>query len=361
MRRPWVKLSPVLVFFAFAGYVPAAAPTSLSTATGPAFRSIGALTFGTEGTMFAADAQAATVFALDLGAQAAGGVAGTGEVTHLQQKIAAMLGDEAWDIAITDLKVHPRTHNTFVSVMRGQGPSARPALIRVDGVGHLSLVDTSAVHYSSVALPNPPATTPDGRGDRAQSITQLAVAGGRVLVAGLSNEEFSSKLWSVGYPFTRADSGTSVEFYHGYENRLETRAPIYAFVPYTSNNVAYVLASYTCTPLISFRLSDLKPGEKLRARTIGEFGADNRPLDMILYKKDGQDFVLMANTSRGLMKMAAADVMGAPAITAAVKTETAGVHVETITSVRDVTQLDLLDASHSVVIAGGDLKTLALP
>ena len=38
-------------------------------------------------------------------------------------------------IAITDLAVHPRTRNAFISVMRGQGPAARPALLRVDGAG----------------------------------------------------------------------------------------------------------------------------------------------------------------------------------------------------------------------------------
>ena len=36
---------------------------------------------------------------------------------------------------------------------------------------------------------------------------------GRLYVAGLSNEEFSSKLRSVSYPFNTVDSGASVEIY----------------------------------------------------------------------------------------------------------------------------------------------------
>ena len=41
--------------------------------------------------------------------------------------------------------------------------------------------------------------------------------------------------------------------------------------------------------------------------TIAELGAGNRPLDMILYKKDGQEFLLMSNNSRGVMKIPTAD------------------------------------------------------
>src|SRR5437870_8172057 len=114
MRRLFVSVSSVLALVALAAYVPAAAPPSVGTATGPVLQSLGPLTFADDGTMFAADAQTATVFALDLGEQASGGVPGTADVANLDQKIAAMLGAEVWDIAITDLNVHPKTHNSFV-------------------------------------------------------------------------------------------------------------------------------------------------------------------------------------------------------------------------------------------------------
>ncbi len=54
----------------------------------------------------------------------------------------------------------------------------------------------------------------------------------------------------------------------------------------------HVLAAYTCTPLVKFPLSDLKPGEKVKGTTIAELGNRNRPLDMIVYQKDGKDYVL---------------------------------------------------------------------
>ena len=38
-----------------------------------------------------------------------------------------------WTLTVTDLAVHPRTHNAYLSVMRGQGAGAAPALFRQDG------------------------------------------------------------------------------------------------------------------------------------------------------------------------------------------------------------------------------------
>src|SRR5215211_2590523 len=61
-------------------------------AAAPAFTSIGPLTFGADGVLFAADRQAATIFALDLGSQGSGATAGTGAVAKLDERIAGMLG-----------------------------------------------------------------------------------------------------------------------------------------------------------------------------------------------------------------------------------------------------------------------------
>ena len=42
--------------------------------------------------------------------------------------------------------------------------------------------------------------------------------------------------------------------------------------------------------------------------TIAELGNMNRPLDMIAYKKDGADYILMANSNRGVMKLDASNL-----------------------------------------------------
>jgi len=89
----------------------------------------------------------------------------------------------------------------------------------------------------------------------------------------------------------------------------------------------------------------------VRGTTIAELGAGNRPLDMILYKKNGRDFLLMSNNSRGVMKIATDGFASASPITSPVSAETAGVPYQTIASMRGVEQLDLLDAQNSIVIA----------
>jgi hypothetical protein len=340
-----------------------AARTDAPVLVGPTLQSIGPLAFGPNGVLYAADKQAATIFALDLGAQAAGPAAGTVTVEGIDQKVAAMLGTSASEIAITDLAVHPASRNSFLSVMRGQGAGAQAALVRVDGAGRIDVVSLETVTYTQVALPNAP--DPSGRGGRTSAITDMAFTNGRLFVAGLSNEEFASKLWSVPYPFQRADQGTSVEIFHGNHGRLETNSPIFSFVPTTVEGKPSLIAGYTCTPLVRFPVDDLRPGTKVMGKTIAELGNRNRPIDMILYRKDGREFLLVANSSRGVMKIDAAKFDGAGAITERVATETGGVPYETIASLTGVEQLDLLNATHSVILtrseAGLHLRTIVLP
>src|SRR5438034_9892734 len=191
----------------------------------------------------------------------------------------------------------------------------------------------------------------------------MAFLDGRLFVAGLSNEEFSSKLRSLPYPFSSADPGTSVEIFHGNHGQLETRAPVYTFIPYTIDNKPYIIASYTCTPLVRFPLDSLK-GSKVVGTTIAEFGAGNRPLDMVRYRKDGHEFLLMSNNRRGVMKIPTEAFGTASAITARVSSETAGIPYETIKSMTGVEQLDLLDAQRSIVLArtpAGALNLSAVP
>jgi len=93
---------------------------------------------------------------------------------------------------------------------------------------------------------------------------------GQVFVAGLSNEEFASKLRSVSVPFEVADSGASVEMYHGAHGQWETHSPVRTFVPYEIQAQPHLVAAYTCTPLVTFPVSDLKPGSKVVGKTIAE-------------------------------------------------------------------------------------------
>ena len=374
MRFVSVKFVTVLVL-ALAG-APATTPSAQSAGVAPAFESIGPMTFGADGVLFAADVHAATIYAVDLGMAGTGTVPGTKSIPAVDQQIAAILGTDVREVIVTDLAVHPQTQNAFISVMRGQGADSQAVLLRADGAGTLQIVDLSKVTATKVTLPNAPSATPEvvsarpstrewRATARTQAITDMAFMDGRLYVAGLSNEEFASKLRSLSYPFTAADEGASVEIYHGNHGQFETRSPVYTFVPYTVNNEPHLIAGYLCTPLVKFPVSSLTPGAKVMGTTIAELGNRNRPLDMILYKKDGQEFLLMSNNSRGVMKIPTQNFSVQEPITSQID-ETAGIDYETITSMTGVEQLDLLDENHSLVLARSeagvlDLDAVALP
>jgi hypothetical protein len=136
-------------------------------------------------------------------------------------------------------------------------------------------------------------------------------------------------------------------------------------VPYTINNEPHILAAYTCTPLVTFPVAELEPGQKVLGRTIAELGSGNRPLDMIVYNQGGADYILMSNNSRGVMKIPASDLGEFEHIDSAVP-DTAGVPYDTIASLTGVEQLDQLDNQRALILtrtgAGAiNLQTIALP
>ena len=365
MRASHVNLWLLVALVVVTSWAPSTAQAVSQTGQGPQLRSIGPLAFGPDGTLFAADNQAASIFALELGAQGTGAVPGAKGTDAINQKLAALLGTEAREVTITDLVVHPRSRNAFVSVMRGQGAGATPVLFRIDGNAKIDMVPLASLKFQKVDVPNAPAANPgDRRNPRASVITDMAFTDGRLWVSGLSNEEFASKLRAIPYPFASVDGGTSVEIYHGNHQQLETRSPVNAFVPYTLNNQPYLLAGYTCTPLVKFPISDLRPGSKVRGTTIAEFGAGNRVLDMIVYQKGGQEFLLTANNSRGVMKIPTSTFASAAPITTPVLSETGGVPFETVRSMTGIEQLEKLDDQNSIVLqraASGAVNLQVVP
>jgi hypothetical protein len=391
MRDRLFRLAGVLLLAATASGLPAAQAGNVTSGTGPTFEYIGPLTFGPGDVLFAADSQDVSIYAVDLGAALQGAVPGTRDVPDIEGRIAALLGTAASRLTITDLAVHPRTRNAFISAMRGRGADAQAVLLRVDGAGTIAPVALDRLPYTKVRLPNPPGEVtplvlqggrefpvPNYPKDKSsegplrlfgvQTITDMAYTDGRLYVSGLSNEEFASNLRSIAYPFQNVDAGTSVEIWHAPHGQFETRSPVYTFVPYRIDGEPHLIASYLCTPLVKFPVSSLKPNADVRGVTIGEFGNGNRPLDMIVYRKDGREFLLMSNNVRGVMKIPTAGFSGAPAITAPVPNgSTAGVSHETIPSMNGVEQLDLLDDTRALVLAraeeGGtlNLSAVALP
>ncbi|MEE8257231.1 MAG: hypothetical protein V3R60_05010 [Acidobacteriota bacterium] len=330
-------------------------------------KSAGALAFGPEGILFVGDSAGAAVFALDTEDRTVSS-AGPVEIKSINVKVAAYLGTSADQILINDLAVNPISMKIYLSASRGRGPDAAPVILQIDPAGRIKELSLDGIRHSKVNLPNAPdadAKDRRGRSLRVQAITDLAYVAGKDIVAGLSNEEFASNLRSIRFPFSEADAGTSVEIYHGNHGQWETRAPVRSFVPFEIKTEPHLLAAYTCTPLVTFPLADLKPGTKVVGTTIAELGNRNRPLDMIVYKNGGSDYILMNNSSRGVMKLSADKLETFEGITERVG-GVKGVPYETIAELKGVKQLDNWDDGYAIILVENengsmDLKTIALP
>jgi hypothetical protein len=352
-----------LIFFAVLLTATLAFGASGLTAGKVELKSAGALAFGPDGILFVGDALGASIYAIDTEDRTAPKSVEKVDIRGVNQKIADLLGTAADQIVINDVAINPISKKVYISVSRGRGPDAVPVILRTDSTGKIAEFSTKNVRHSSAPLPNPPESKEvRGRNQRLEAITDLAYADGRVFIAGLSNEEFASNLRSIPYPFEKV-TGSSIEIYHGSHGRFETNSPVRTFLPYTIDNQKFLLAAYTCTPLVKISIDELKAGSRVKGTTIAELGNRNSPLDMIAYKKDGHDFILMANSSRGVMKLQADKLGGFQPITA--HTETAGVPYETIATLKGVQQLDKLDEKNALILtdASGtlDLVTIALP
>jgi hypothetical protein len=362
-RWTWFALAVALALPAVAS-----AAGGMSTGT-PDIKLAGPLTFGPQGLLFVADPTGAAVFAIETKDTAKAPVAKSLAVEAIDAKVAAMLGTTAEDILINDVAVNPVSGNIYLSVSRGRGPDAQPVIMKVSGDGQLSQVSLENVNFAKAELPNAPAApapavpnaAPNsraraGRNQRSQSITDMEFVDGQLIIAGLSNEEFASKLRTVPYPFKEVNGGTSIEIYHGAHGQLETRSPVRTFATYAIGNEPHLLAAYTCTPLVKIPLSKLKGSEKIMGDTVAELGAGNQPLDMVVYKKEGRDFVLMSNSSHGVLKVALDNVASVELIKEPVR-GTAGLSFERISPTRNI-QLDRLNETQAVMLAqqeGGGL------
>ena len=71
----------------------------------------------------------------------------------------------------------------------------------------------------------------------------MSYVDGKLLVAGLSNEEFTSDMRTIPFPFKNVDKGTGVRIWHSAHGRYETASPVRTFVPYTIDKQQFILAA----------------------------------------------------------------------------------------------------------------------
>ncbi|GAB3945682.1 hypothetical protein GCM10028805_15180 [Spirosoma harenae] len=317
----------------------------------PAIKSINALAFGPDGVLFIGDGRSAAVFAVDTKDANAVDKANPVEIKNVDQKIAALLGTDVANITIQDIAVNPKSKNVYCAVQHSDGT---PVLLKIEG-DKLTPVSLKEIPYSTVTLTNAPAEdAKDRRGEslRIASISDMGFADGKVLVSGLSNQEFGSTFRSIPFPFTNAQDQASLEIYHAAHAKYETMAPIKTFTTTEIKGKKYLLASYTCTPLVLFPMDELKAGKHVKGRTVAEMGSGNQPLDIVTLTKGGESFVMMANSNRPVFKVKAKsieDYQGALTTPVVENFATAGVDFVSL-PITNVIQLDKLDDSRMVLL-----------
>lgn len=360
------------------------ASTTASFSQDAVLSSAGALAFDDGNVLFVGDGKAGLVHAFDLSTSVADqseyqlGRAQTFEgrtiFNNLDMEIAGLLGVEASDVVINDMVVHKPSKQIFLSVHRGEGPDAEAVIVSVNK-GALDLVDLSAAEHSSISVgPVPTETNFEfGQSLNSLAITDIDYYNGELLVAGLSNEEFSSKLRRIAFPFTNEVSSTSIEIWHAVHAQYETRAPIISQTVAVLNGEPTLIAVYACTPIVRIPLADLKDGAEIRGTMIGEMGFGNTPIDIVPYTNawDGSSNVVVTNTNRS------AAALNVEAVAAAEEMphgegiqpvfSTAGVYQFPL-PMSGTMHLDTLDENYAVVVRRSpedtrniQLHTLPLP
>jgi len=372
-------------------------------------KSAGKLAFGPDGILFVADATDSKIVALDTGDRTPRKTAPQLDVKGLNLKIAAMLATTPKQLVIDDVVVNPISKNIYISASPSRGPEAVPVIFRMDSAGKLAELSLENIHSSVTVLPDPIAfdsreqrteraeatqegitqktaqqrlyqkvnTMPlnDRGGFRQFAISDMAYSNGKLYVAGLSNEEFSSVFHAIPFPFESAvakDDDTGVIVYHDSEGRFITNASVRAFAITTIAGQPTIFAGYTCSPIVEIPLSEIRPGNLLtKAKTITQLGGGNTPLDMIVYEKGRQNFLLVAGTRslfNGVQRIPLDGIEHANPIYSHNSegfAGSSGVPWETISELQNVIQLARYDETNMMIVtavdASLDLSTVPLP
>src|SRR4029453_15395013 len=135
--------------------------------------------------------------------------------------------------------------------------------------------------------------------------------------------------------------------------KYETAAPIESMLPYTVKGRPALLAGYGCAPLAAFGMAWLGASKHVRGRTLAELGGGNRPNDMVAVEKNGQRYVVIANSNRTVMRITASDLDQAEALEkqSTEAYESFGTPYRAI-SIIGVTQLDVLNPEFVAMVSG---------
>lgn len=276
----------------------------------PAMQSATKLTFGDAGTLFVADWKGAHIYALPVAMPPPA----TGKPYNLQDvqaPIAKALGVTPSALRFEDLAVQPGSEVAYVALtVRGARGNSSPAIVAIDATGKITRVDLSKASTAAAISDAPAADVKFWRDLPAPTltVTDMRYYQNRLYVAGLSNRSFASTLRVYDYPFKGKSQDTTVEMYHPVHNQVETRAPIRSMAVMTLGGEPTLVAAYTCTPLVTIPLKDLKDGAHVVAKTVGELGWGSAPNGLVTFRQGDTEYALLLNSSRSADLLSATEL-----------------------------------------------------
>lgn len=267
------------------------------------------LTFNEEQVLFIGDSYSGQIFAYPMSEQAQTKSVSF-NVRALDRKIASALGAQMGDFKIVDLAVNPVSKNAFLAVHKIVGKQYKPLVLRVTPDGIVSNFDLDKRKFSRFKVKD------SYQSDlvfwsripvQSLTFTDLDFYKGKLYIAGLSNTSFDASLRVVDYPFKPGkQSTTTVEIYHTVHNQQETRSPIQTLDVIELEGKEYILALYTCTPMVLFPLDQIQDGKHLVGKVIAELGYGNAPIEIKSFtaqdpQGNTQNVALVINKTRGAM------------------------------------------------------------
>jgi hypothetical protein len=305
----------------------------VTMANGQTINSLGIMVFNDEGILFVGDNISGSILAFDFKNEKQQKRNFEINIYNIDARIASVLGTSPASVQVNDIAVHPTSGEVYLSVTRGHGLDALPALLKVDSANQLTVIDISQASVTSQSLsklpsientiglrgtagsaPTPKEVAKSQRSLRTLAIVAMEYHNGELFVAGISNEEFCSVLRKMPYPFDGTESISNIEMYHIVHDSYETRAPIRSMSVQTIDGKDHLVAAYTCSPLVLIPLEELQDGEKVKAKTVGDMG-NGQPIDMVPFKMKGEAMLFVTNNSRSPMVIPLKGLNGAKAVT----------------------------------------------
>src|SRR5271154_5609407 len=279
-------------------------------------QSVGPMTFADANTLEIADWRAGRLQALKL-PPTLRQPSGSFNLTDVSTPIARALQTEPNKLRFEGLAFRPESELAYLtlSVIRDDSVP-EPKLVTVNANGEVTIVDLDTTVRTSIEVSERPAADKFIWRDVPEAtltVTDLTYYQGKLYVAGLSNETFASCLRVYDFPFAGKASATSGEMYHAVHNQIETRAPIRKMVIVPLNGEPTLVAAYTCTPLVTIPLKDLKDGAHITGKTIAELGWGSAPVDLVAFDAGQGPMVLLINSHKSADLMSVSSIAEASA------------------------------------------------